>query len=190
MDWKLIEAVLQKKQNAFTIFYNDIVDHFFSYLKSNFSLSDDEIYDIISNTFVKIWNKLDTFDKDKWDFIPWCWTILRNTTKDYFKKKKDYAFSELELENSDWEKTSFEDNIQDETDVFEILEQDYKLEQIKQAMSQLKADEREIIYLRYSEEKSLEEIAKIMWLSYSNVRVKLHRSLQKLKKLLKTCNNT
>jgi DNA-directed RNA polymerase specialized sigma subunit len=29
-------------------------------------------------------------------------------------------------------------------------------------MSQLKADEREIIYLRYSEEKSLEEIAKIM----------------------------
>ena len=37
IDEKLIQAVISKKHSAFTIFYNEIVDHFFSYLKSNFS---------------------------------------------------------------------------------------------------------------------------------------------------------
>jgi DNA-directed RNA polymerase specialized sigma24 family protein len=65
MEKALIEAVLNKKKSAFSIFYNDIVDHFFSFLKSSYNLSNEEINDIIADTFIKIWTKLDSFNKDK-----------------------------------------------------------------------------------------------------------------------------
>jgi len=179
MEKALIEAVLNKKKSAFSIFYNDIVDHFFSFLKSSYNLSNEEINDIIADTFIKIWTKLDSFNKDKWDFLNWCWTILRNTAKDYFKSKKDIAFSQLTSDTE--EGNNFEDSLQDDTDILDELEKEYEVEQIKKALNLLKPDEREIIFLRFSEWKQLDEIAQIMWLSYANARVKLHRTLKKLK---------
>jgi len=182
MEKALIEAVLNKKKSAFSIFYNEIVDHFYSFLKSSYNLSNEEINDIIADTFIKIWTKLDSFNRDKWDFVTWTWTILRNTTKDYFKSKKDLAFSEIYTNTE--ENTPFEDSLEDETNILEELEKDYQAENIKQALAQLKADEKELIFLRFSEWKPLEEIAQIMWISYSNARVKLHRTIKKLKELL------
>jgi len=184
LDNTLISTVLEKKHWAFTIFYNEVVDHFYSYLKANFSISETEMQDIISNTFIKIWNNLDSFDAEKWNFNSWIWTILRNTTKDFFKKRKDFLFSDFEYTNSDWETMKLEDTIQDETDNLDVLENEYKLEQIKKAMENLKLPERELIYLRYTEWKSLKEIANIVWLEEWNVRVKLHRTMAKLKKYL------
>jgi len=182
MEKALIEAILNKKKSAFSIFYNEIVDHFYSFLKSSYNLSNEEINDIIADTFVKIWIKLDSFDHNKWDFITWTWTILRNTTKDYFKSKKDLTFSEFSINTE--KNSTFEDLLEDETDILEELEKDYQIENIKKALSQLKTDEKEIIFLRFSEWKPLEEVAQIMWISYSNVRVKLHRTIKKLQKYL------
>jgi len=187
MEKALIEAVLNKKQSAFTIFYNEIVDHFFSYLKASFSISNEEINDIIADTFIKIWKNIDNFDKEKWEFISWCWIILRNTTKDYFKKKKDIAFSILDTNNESW--INFEDKLEDDFNINEELEKEYKSEKIKEAIKELSPIEKEILYLRFSEWKDLESISKIVWLSYSNVRVKIHRLINKLKKMLKNCNN-
>ncbi len=182
----LIETVLKKKHWAFTIFYNEIVDHFFSYLKSNFYLTDFEINDIISHTFVKIWNKMDSFDQEKWNFVSWCWVILRNTTKDYFKKRKDFWFSDFEYTDEDNTKTTLEDKIPDDENILEDLNTDFQVENIQKAMQDFKPIEREILYLRFSEQKSLNEVSMITWLSLANVRVKLHRILNKLKETLKS----
>ena len=180
----LIETILKKKHWAFTIFYDEIVDHFFSYLKSNFHLADFEINDIISNTFVKIWNKMDSFDQEKWNFVSWCWTILRNTTKDYFKKKKIFWFSDFEYLDENNEKISLEEKIPDSKNILEDINTDFQVWDIKNSMEQLKYDEREILYLRFTEQKSLNDISQITWLTDSNVRVKLYRSLKKLKEKL------
>lgn len=181
MEQAIIEAVLQKKQSAFSIFYNELSDKFYAFLKSTYFLSDEEINDIIADTFVKIWRNLDNFDKSKGEFLSWCWLILRNTVKDYFKKRKDLWFSDMDNYDDD---VSFEEKLEDRENIMDVLEQDYQLETIKQAMQKLKPDEREILYLRYADGFPLNEISKITWLSYSNVRVKLHRSLGKLKKYL------
>lgn len=184
----LIDSLLNKKHWAFTIFYNEIVDSFFSYLKSNFFLSEKEINDIIANTFVKIWNKIETFDKEKWNFISWSWTILRNTTKDYFKRKREYSFSDFEKEWKEGSKITIEDTIEDTDNFMETLEWDYQFEKIKKAMDNLKWDEKEILFLRFTESKSFKEIALIMRENETNIRVKTHRIIFKLKKYLKKCN--
>ena len=184
LDNSLIQSVLEKKHGAFTIFYNEIVDHFYSYLKANFSISETEIQDIISNTFIKIWNNLDSFDSEKWNFTSWIWTILRNTTKDFFKKRNEYVFSDFEYTNNDWETIKLEDSIEDEANYIDTLETDYQYDKIQKAISWLKIDEKEILFLRFTEQKSLKEIAEIIWISEWNVRVKLHRVIAKLKKYL------
>lgn len=51
-------------------------------------------------------------------------------------------------------------------------------------MKQLDIESRELIYLKFIEEKENMEIAEILQISNENVRQKLSRSLKKLKSLL------
>ena len=73
--------------------------------------------DIVSETFIKIWKSLSKFDKQKSSFKTWIFTIIRNTTTDFLRKKKNILFSDLE-ENSDSKneetKNSLIENIKDE----------------------------------------------------------------------------
>ncbi len=55
---------------------------------------------------------------------------------------------------------------------------------IQAALSQLKEDDRTLVALYYMQENSMEEIAEITGLSLSNVKVKIHRSRQKLQEIL------
>jgi RNA polymerase sigma factor (sigma-70 family) len=64
------------------------------------------------------------------------------------------------------------------------LESEFEFSHIQDAMEQLDSDSREIIYLKFIEEKDNTEIADILQISSENVRQKLSRSLKKLKILL------
>jgi RNA polymerase sigma-70 factor (ECF subfamily) len=64
------------------------------------------------------------------------------------------------------------------------LEIDFQLKQIEDAMKQLDLESRELIYLKFIEEKNNTEIADILQISNDNVRQKLSRALKKLKSLL------
>jgi len=52
-------------------------------------------------------------------------------------------------------------------------------------MNILKQDEKEILFLRFTENRSFKEIADIIGKSETNTRVKNYRIIQKLKKNLK-----
>jgi RNA polymerase sigma-70 factor (ECF subfamily) len=56
--------------------------------------------------------------------------------------------------------------------------------QVLAAMSKLNDDERDILSLAVSSELSYREIASITGISEGNVKVKVHRSRQKLRKLI------
>jgi len=74
---------------------------------------------------------------------------FKKYSKRLFKSKKDIAFSQLTSDTE--EGNNFEDSLQDDTDILDELEKGFKKEQIKKALNLLKPDEREIIFLRFSE---------------------------------------
>jgi RNA polymerase sigma factor (sigma-70 family) len=74
--------------------------------------------------------------------------------------------------------------LQDDFDIFELLESEFEFAHIQEAMKQLDADCREIIYLKFIEEKDNTEIADMLQISNENVRQKISRSLKILKTLL------
>ena len=68
----------------------------------------------------------------------------------------------------------------------ELLEADFAYEQIVQAMQSLNENEKEVIFLKFIEEKNTTEIAEIAWVPEATIRKRLSRAMQNLKSLLAT----
>lgn len=177
---EFIEQLVKQDQQAFNEFYLKTVDMFFRYLNSNFFLDKEEAEDIVSDFYVK-WRKTVKKYDQKQSFSAFVWTVFKNLLKDNFKKHKEIAFSRFD-DKDGW--MSFEETIEDDFDIFELMETNFQFEQIENAMKQLDPDDREVIFLKFIEEKENKEIADILQISNENVRQKLSRSLKKLKSLL------
>lgn len=182
-DNKFIKELKKQDHNAFNTFYIKTVDTFFRYVNWNYFLSKEDSEDIISNFYVKMWDAIKKYD-EKISLNTYVWTILKNTIKDYLKKRKDLSFSTLD--NSDSQ--SFEDNIDADYDLTWISENNFRFYQIENAMKNLDDDSRDIIYFRFVEEKTNEEIEKILWISQENIRQKFSRAIKFLKSLLDSNN--
>jgi len=178
---EFIEKLIKQDQRAFNEFYLKTVDMFFRYINSNFFLSKEEAEDIISDFYLKRRDVGEKYDFKK-SFSAFVWTVFKNLLKDNFKKHKDISFSSFD--NDEW--THFEDNLEYDFDMFEFLESDFQLKQIEKAMNTMDIESKEIIYLKFIEEKDNLEIAEMLEITNENVRQKISRSLKKLKALLDT----
>ena len=68
--------------------------------------------------------------------------------------------------------------------LFDYLQQDFELDQIMEAMQSLDFLSREIIFLRYIEDRSYSEIEEQLLISQDTIRQRISRALKKLKELL------
>lgn len=175
--------LIQQDAGAYNTFYLQTVDVFFRYLQSNFFLSPEDSEDIIADFYVKFRNAVTKYDINQ-SFSAYVRTIFRNTLKDYFKKHKELSFSQLDGDDEDGER--FEDTLIEESEVADLLQQDFELEQIKAAMQELDALSREIIFLKYIEHKSNTEIEEQLLISQEVIRQRISRALKKLRALLNT----
>lgn len=173
--------LIQQDAGAYNTFYLQTVDVFFRYLQSNFFLSPEDSEDIIADFYVKFRNAVTKYDINQ-SFSAYVRTIFRNTLKDYFKKHKELSFSQLDGDDEEGER--FEDTLIEESEVAELLQQDFELEQIKAAMQELDALSREIIFLKYIEHKSNTEIEEQLLISQEVIRQRISRALKKLRSML------
>lgn len=177
-----IKKLKQQDQNAFNQFYVQTIDMFFRYINTNYFISKADTEDIISDFYVKFWEAIKSYKEDQ-SFTAYFRTIFKNTIKDFFKKNTDTPFTELQT-NDEWEQ--FEDTIADDTDLTKLLEHDFKFEHIQNAMKRLDDISKDMIYFRFIEEKTNEEIVVITWLSNEVIRQRLSRAIKQLKKLLES----
>lgn len=170
------ELLIQQDEDAFNKFYTETVDIFFRYLKANYFISEEDSEDIIADFYVKCWNWFPSFDINQ-NFSGWVRSIFKNTLKDFWKKKWDTPFSEIDPENE----IPFEDSLEDDADYTKILDEEYTFEQIQTAMVELDDVSKEVISLKFIEEKSYWEIAWILGISQDLVRQRCSRALKALK---------
>ena len=156
-DTEHIKKLQQQDQNAFNQFYVETVDMFFRYINANYFIIKQDAEDIISDFYVKFWEAVKSYKEDQ-SFNAYFWTIFKNTLKDFFKKNTDTPFTDL---RTDEEGEAFEDTLVDDIDLTKLLENDFKFEQIEKAMKQLDDISKEIIYFKFIEEKTNEEIVAI-----------------------------
>lgn len=137
--------------------------------------------DITQEAFLKVWKNIKNINSDK-NLKTWIFTIARNTTIDWFRKRKNISFSKMgEGENEN----NFEESIEDiEPLPDEIFERKELKKELEIALSKIRPDFREIIFLHYSENMTFEEISKIVGKPLNTVKSHHLRALSALRKLL------
>jgi len=134
------------------------------------SESDQE--DLRQDIIFQLWKSIDKFKGDS-QFSSWMYRVAINTSITYFKKEKRRP-DKSEL-NSNFEVVDSDDS----------WEKESQLAHFYTAVKTLNKIEKAIILL-FIEGYSHKEIAKQLGLSSGNTRVKLNRTKQKIKDLIKT----
>jgi len=163
--------------------YEDNVDEMYRYYYFHLSRKE-EAEDLTSTLFHKFIANIEKYDATKSQPKTWLYAMARNILIDYFrnkhtKRKKD----ELNLDDDkDFER------IEAIGDGNKTLEENVQIDRnsrlLRGVVAQLKPDQQELIFLRYTEELAYEEIAERLNIKVNDVGVKLHRTVAKLKKML------
>lgn len=135
----------------------------FVYLKN-----EDDALDCIHDGIIKAINSLETL-KDPQYFNAWITRIIVNSCKDYIKKNSKVVLVDI---------TDYENNLISEDNKVDINED------IKSALNKLSEKERELIVMRYLEDKSLNDIVDKTNLPLGTVKSRLNRTLVKLRKCM------
>lgn len=154
-----------QKEKIYRDFYGKVYGYILSKIQNVQNAED-----LTSDVFLKVYEKLDTFDESKASLSTWIYTITRNTLTDFYRTRK--VFDEIpENEESEF---SLEDEVCNAQ----------TLEMLAEALETLDERERDIVILRYYSGKTLRDISEQMNISYAYVKVLQNNAFSKLRKIL------
>ena len=130
--------------------------------------------EIMEETFFKLAVKKPKFS-EKSSFKTWLYTIGRNVAIDYIRHNSKFSMYSIE---------DMENYLKDETDLESIYIKNERKMMVHKAMSKLKPEYRQVLWLCFFEGFSNEEIAQIMGKTKRQVENLVYRSKQSLKILL------
>lgn len=126
--------------------------------------------ELTADVFLKIYEKLDTFDREKSALSTWVFTVARNTLIDYYRTRR--VFEEIP------------EALADDSRIEEEYCTEETLEELADALETLDERGRDIILLRYYSGLTLTEIARRMGLSYAYVKVLHNKALTALRRAM------
>lgn len=127
--------------------------------------------DVLQETFMKAWQALPKLNPEKLYFSAWLYTIARNLINDQYRAVKRRPTPDS-LDN--YYDLATDDDPAENTD--EILNK----EKLRKILSELPAGYKQVLELRFLQEFSVEETAKVMGKTVVAVRVMQHRAIKKL----------
>lgn len=164
----LVERALQKDDDAFLQLYSLTFKNSFA-TASLFLKSEDDIKDVLQNVYFKVSQKLsDLEDPDK--FEAWLKSIVENECKNYIKKEKRYyapirAIIEESADESieEWEVPAPQ----------EYMEREDLRKSVTDILNSLSLETRACLILFHFEERSLDEISKMLDIPLGTVKSRL-----------------
>jgi len=146
--------------------------------------------DIIQEVFIKTWKNIHHFDILKASFKTWIFTIARNTTTDFLRKKKSLLFSDMPVraggqKDGDENINSFAENIPAEDLLPDLaLQKLQDSEFLNKTLEKLRLDYKEVLILHYQEEMTFEEIGKILNKPLNTIKSQHRRAILELRKII------
>ncbi|WP_297209854.1 RNA polymerase sigma factor [uncultured Flavonifractor sp.] len=124
--------------------------------------------DLVSSVFLKVFQNLDTFDRERASLSTWIYTITHNTVLNHYRGMR--PVQELNEE------------LADPSEGLEIhLLSEEMLERLARALEELDRRQRDLILLHYYENRTLKQIAALMQMSYANAKVIHQKALSRLR---------
>jgi len=173
-DQEIIRQITEENKDLFSEVIERYQKPLFRYIYRLGHFSSDECEDILQETFIKVYKNLRAFDLKR-KFSSWIYRIAHNETINYIKKRK----KEVSLEEN-----NFDEVLPDNTDLFQELEVKEKFKKVKKEIYKLEIKYREVLILRYFQQKSYEEISDILRKPVNTVGTLISRAKKNLKENL------
>lgn len=153
------------------------------YIKRISSVSNEEAEDILQESFLKAYQNLHNFDQ-KLSFSSWLYRIVHNETISYWRKKKIRPQG-----NAVHVDDEFFERIVDSQDFVREIDGEYLKDAIQEVLVEMDEKYREILILKYIEEKSYEEISDILKKPTGTVATHINRAKKQFRELYEQKSN-
>lgn len=177
-DEQIVELVLQNEDN-FLYLMERYEKKLFWYTKKLSNIPNEDIEDIIQTVFIKVYRNLNSFDQSL-KFSSWIYRIMHNEVISFYRKNKKIINSTVDFEIEE----TVLDNIIYDHDIEREIDQKKLQKNILQALAKLDFKYREVIILKYLEEKSYEEIADILKKPVNTIGTLINRAKKQLFKII------
>ena len=173
-DRELVAAILNGKREYLNELYRRYQDRV--YYKCLGMIRDGNLaQDLAHDVFIKVFTNLHKY-QGKAELSFWIYAITYNHCISHLKKAKRIRFDAIE---------DSQDPVDDGQDTLdEKLLKDLRLDQLDRLLKQLKPEEEVLLILKYQEAMSVKQIAAILQLTESAVKMRLKRARERLANLL------
>ena len=144
-------------------------DKLTNYVRRISYLADDDIADIVQESFIKAYEHLNDCDCDL-KFSSWLYRIVHNQTINFMKKHKQSI--KMDLENYE----EFVDWLVADTNIEKETIRQHFNENIQSILQKLRPDYKEVLVLRFFEDKDYTEISDILRKPMGTVATLLSRA--------------
>jgi RNA polymerase sigma-70 factor (ECF subfamily) len=147
----------------------------FHYIKRTINFPDQETEDILQEVFIKAYKNLNSFNPDL-KFSSWIYRITYNHTISYWRKNKNNNLN-LSIEDSE----ILLKTLSTDEDIADNLDTQLESESVREAINSLDKKYRDVLVLKFLEDKSYEEISDILKKPSGTIATLINRAKTKLK---------
>lgn len=158
---------------AFEVIYNALVDDLYNYARGQ-CRDANAAEDVVANVFLNAWRSAHTFRPGHQRYRRWLFTIARNEIRDYWRTLPDT----LPLVGPEPVDSTYESE----------PERAPEPRWLTEALAALTIDQREVVVLRYFNDKTNDEIAAIMGKRAGAIRALHTRALGRIRKVMQNAS--
>jgi RNA polymerase sigma-70 factor (ECF subfamily) len=177
-DQELVQLTL-KEQDNFLYIVNRYEKKLLHFILRISNVSVEEAKDLLQEIFIKIYQNLNAYDLSL-KFSSWIYRIARNHVISHYRKNKNkqtISSSEINEETLN--------NLASEFDIIKEIDHQILKQNISRSLNQIEDKYREVIVLKYFEEKNYQEISDIIKKPTGTVATYLNRGKKQFKKTYK-----
>jgi RNA polymerase sigma-70 factor, ECF subfamily len=178
-DQHLVAAALRDRQ-AYALIVRRWQPVLGRYLRRLLGKNAEATDDVLQDVFIKVYVNLNDYDPGR-PFSPWIYRIARNEALSLLRKRK----AEPQLVTGEDARVIIE-RLSDGTDVQEISERLRIEEKVRASINLLDLRYRDVLVLRFLEEKSYDEISEILHVPPGSVATLINRGTKHLRSALQT----
>jgi len=169
-EWNEIKKA-QKNPKHFDVLYSRYYSSIWKFVRKMVA-TDDISDDLTSSVFTKALEKIAQFQWQGVSFKSWLYRIARNTVYDYFRSAVVRTSRSLA--------DSLEDTVSDDESLERTVLHDEREMYLFEVIATLEAQDQYLLYYRYFEGMSVDEISGTVGMSKANVATRLHRIRKKM----------
>lgn len=174
MENSSIDRLVEECQKGNVKAFGELYDIFFPKIHKFvfYKVSKEQVDDIVSTIFLKVWTNIKKYRRTSYPISSWIYRIAQNSIIDHYRTHRE--FYELEEKIIDDEGNAPQ----------EYTDQKLNSQRVHRALRKLGSPYQDVILLKFMNDLSNEEIARILETNESNVRTLQFRALKKLRHVL------